>query len=163
MQPVGSILHRFHQLLARLATQHNKPVILKIRGDNVLVDKVIADKLYDPLLHLIRNAFDHGIETPEERQTQGKQGDGIIRLYASQSGRYLTIKVRDNGRGLDLAAICQKAVESRLITPGEAKTLTPEKVSDLIFEPGFSTTAQTSDLSGRGIGQIGRASRRERV
>ena len=152
MQPLGSILHRFHQLLARLATQHNKPVILKIRGDNVLVDKVIADKLYDPLLHLIRNAFDHGIETPEERQTQGKQGDGIIRLYASQSGRYLTIKVRDNGRGLDLAAICQKAVESRLITPEEAKTLTPEKVSDLIFEPGFSTTAQTSDLSGRGIG-----------
>ncbi|MEM9976660.1 MAG: hybrid sensor histidine kinase/response regulator, partial [Cyanobacteria bacterium P01_D01_bin.2] len=152
MQPLGSILHRFHQLLARLAAQHSKPVILKIRGDDVLVDKVIADKLYDPLLHLVRNAFDHGIETPEERQKQGKQGDGIIRLYASQSGRYLTIKVRDNGRGLDLATICQKAVESRLITPEEATTLAPEEIGDLIFEPGFSTTAQASDLSGRGIG-----------
>ena len=153
MQPLGSILHRFHQLLARLATQHHKPVILKIRGDDVLVDKVIADKLYDPLLHLVRNAFDHGIETPEERQNQGKQGDGIIRLYASQSGRYLTIKVRDNGRGLDLATICQKAIESQLITPEEATTLAPEKIGDLIFEPGFSTAAQASDLSGRGSGQ----------
>ncbi|MEO0394795.1 MAG: hybrid sensor histidine kinase/response regulator [Cyanobacteria bacterium P01_A01_bin.137] len=152
MQPMGNVLQRFHQVLDRLSSQHRKPVTLKIQGEDVLVDKAIADKLYDPLLHLVRNAFDHGIETPEIRQNQGKADKGQIQLSANQRGRYLVIKIQDNGRGLKLEAIRQKAIENQLITIPEAQRLTPDQISDFIFEPDLSTAAQVNELSGRGVG-----------
>ena len=152
MQPLGNLLQRFHQVLTRLSAQHDKQVDLVIQGDDVLVDKVIADKLYDPLLHLVRNAFDHGIEKPEVRQQQGKTARAQIQLSASQAGRYLVIRVQDNGQGLNLEAIRQKAIENQLITNLEAQQLTSAQISDLIFEPDLSTAARINDLSGRGVG-----------
>ncbi|MEM9766686.1 MAG: hybrid sensor histidine kinase/response regulator [Cyanobacteria bacterium P01_D01_bin.71] len=152
MQPLGNVFDRFHQALERLTAQYSKPVALKIQGSDVLVDKAIADKLYDPLLHLVRNAFDHGIESPEVRQQQGKSAPAQIQLQASQEGRHLLIRVWDNGRGLDLEAIREKAIDNQLITEETAQTLTPAQTIDLLFEPGFSTADQVDDLSGRGIG-----------
>ena len=152
MQPMGHVLQRFHQVLDRLSSQHHKPVTLKIQGEDVLVDKAIADKLYDPLLHLVRNAFDHGIETPEIRQNQGKAKKGQIQLSANQRGRYLVIKIRDNGQGLKLEAIRQKAIENQIVTIPEAQRLTPDQISDFIFEPDLSTADQVNELSGRGVG-----------
>ncbi len=152
MQPIDNVFQRFHQVLGRLVAQQGKPVELKIEGSHVLADKVIADKLYEPLLHLVRNAFDHGIEKPWERQQQGKEGDAQIQLSAKQEGHHLHISVRDNGRGLNLDAICQKAIQQQLITSTEAQQLTADQISNLIFRPSFSTAAQVSDLSGRGFG-----------
>ncbi|MEO1403421.1 MAG: response regulator [Cyanobacteria bacterium J06635_1] len=152
MQPVGNLLQRFHQVLNRLSEQHSKPVTLSIHGDDVLVDKAIVDKLYDPLLHLVRNAFDHGIETPEIRQQQGKTDNGQIQLSARQEGRYLVIQIQDNGQGLNLEAIRQKAIENLLLSSEEAQRLTPAQISELIFEPDLSTVAQVNELSGRGVG-----------
>ncbi|MEM1254583.1 MAG: hybrid sensor histidine kinase/response regulator [Cyanobacteria bacterium P01_H01_bin.21] len=152
MQPIDSVFQRFHQALGRLVAQQGKPVELITKGGRVLVDKVIADKLYEPLLHLVRNAFDHGVERPEERSQQGKTDDAQICLSARQEGQYLTITVRDNGRGLNLEAIRQRAIYSQLITAAAAEQLTVAQLSDLIFEPGFSTSTQLDDLSGRGFG-----------
>ncbi|MEO1180974.1 MAG: response regulator, partial [Cyanobacteria bacterium J06636_28] len=150
MQPISNVFERFHQVLGRLQAQQGKPVELKIEGSQVLVDKMIVDKLYEPLLHLIRNAFDHGVETSLERQHRGKHSTAQIQLSARQEGQYLSISVQDNGRGLDLDAIRKKAIQSQLIAPTES--LTPAEIANLIFEPGFSTTAQVNELSGRGFG-----------
>lgn len=152
MQPVESILQRFHQVLTRLSGQHQKPVELIIQGGKNLIDKSIAERLYDPLLHLIRNSVAHGIETSDIRQQKNKLGFGTITLNVTQKGRYLTIQVKDDGQGLQLDKVCQKAIDSQLITPQEAAQLTPEKIHNLIFEPGFSTANQIDDLSGRGMG-----------
>ncbi|NEZ60090.1 hybrid sensor histidine kinase/response regulator [Adonisia turfae] len=152
MQPLGNVLHRFHQVLARLTTQHSKLVTLKIEGEDVLVDKAIVDKLYDPLLHLVRNAFDHGIESPEMRQQQGKPETGEIKLSVKQIGRNLVIKIQDDGQGLNLDAIRHKAIDNQLITDIEAQHLTATQISDLIFEPDLSTASHINDLSGRGVG-----------
>lgn len=154
MQPLEQTLQRFHQVITRLSHQYDKPVDLEIKiyGDNIRIDKIIADKLYEPLLHLVRNAFDHGIETLDLRQHHNKQDRGLITIEASQRGRYLTINVRDNGQGLNLEKICKKATENCLITAEEASKLTAEQLSYLIFEPEFSTVSQANDLSGRGIG-----------
>ena len=150
MQPINNVFERFHQVLGRLQAQQGKPVELKIEGSQVLVDKMIVDKLYEPLLHLIRNAFDHGVETSLERQHRGKQSKAQIQLSARQEGQYLSISVQDNGRGLDLDAIRQKAIHSQLIAP--TQSLTPAEIANLIFEPGFSTADQVNELSGRGFG-----------
>ncbi|MBE9065810.1 response regulator [Leptolyngbya cf. ectocarpi LEGE 11479] len=152
MQPVESILQRFHQVLSRLSGQHQKPVTLIIQGGKILIDKSIAEKLYDPLLHLIRNSVAHGIETSDIRQQRNKLGFGTITLNVTQKGRYLTIQIKDDGQGLQLDKISQKAIDSQLITSQEAAQLTPEKIHDLLFEAGFSTANQIDDLSGRGMG-----------
>lgn len=152
MQPLDSVFQRFPQVVERLVAQYGKPAKLKIRGGDVLIDKVIADKLYDPLLHLVRNAYDHGIEPLDQRRSQGKPGPGKIRLYGYQSGRYLMLELRDNGRGLDLEQIRAKAIENHIISPQQAQQLTPAQTAELIFEPGFSTAGEIDDLSGRGVG-----------
>ncbi|MFG6102257.1 hybrid sensor histidine kinase/response regulator [Leptothoe sp. EHU-05/26/07-4] len=152
MQPIDNVFQRFHQVLGRLVAQQGKPVELLIEGGHVLVDKMIADKLYEPLLHLIRNAFDHGVEKASERKQQGKIEDAKITLSAKQEGHHLSITVRDNGRGLNLDSIREKAISQQLITADEAQQLTSDQISELIFEPGFSTSAQVNDISGRGFG-----------
>ncbi|MGD1856771.1 MAG: response regulator [Leptolyngbyaceae cyanobacterium] len=152
MQPLESVLQRFQQVVARLSAQYPKDVHLEIKGGKVRIDRAIADKLYDPLLHLIRNAFSHGIETADIRQQHNKLDTGTIRLEASQKGHYLTIEVIDDGQGLELEKIRQKAIDNQLITPQAAAKLSPEQIYNLIFEPEFSTTSQIDALSGRGIG-----------
>ncbi|MEM9806200.1 MAG: ATP-binding protein, partial [Cyanobacteria bacterium P01_D01_bin.56] len=152
MQPLEPLIQRFEPVVARLSGQYQKAVDLAIEGAHVRIDKAIADKLYDPLLHLMRNAFSHGIESSENRQQQNKPLAGKINVNASQSGRYLVIKVTDDGRGLDLEAIGKKAVENRLLSPQELTQLSSEEFANLIFEPGFSTANHIDDLSGRGMG-----------
>lgn len=152
MLPLEQVFKRFLPALERLKAQHRKQVTLVLEGGDVLVDKAIADRLFDPLLHLVRNAFDHGIESPEKRQQQSKPISGEITLAAKQQGRHLVVSVQDDGQGLDLEMIRSKAIESQLITAAEAASLTSDQTIDLLFEPGFSTASEVDDLSGRGVG-----------
>ncbi len=152
MLPLGDIFGRFASVLQQLKALHNKSVVLELRGTEVLVDKVVAQKLYGPLLHLVRNAFDHGIESLPVRQQRGKPGQGQIEICAYYGGKSLVIEVRDDGEGLDFERIRQRAVECQLIDAVRAKSLNEAQLTNLLFEPGFSTASGINDLSGRGIG-----------
>lgn len=152
MLALGEIIDRFPRILQQLEALHDKSVGLELRGTDVLVDKVVAEKLYGPLLHLVRNAFDHGIEPPAMRQQQGKPSKGQIEINAYYQGKFLAIEVRDDGQGLNFEKIRQRAVEGQFITPEKASSLTEAQLTDLLFEPGFSTASQVNDLSGRGVG-----------
>ena len=152
MLPLDNVFRRFPAAVKRLEAQHPKQVKLAISGKDVLVDRVIADKLYDPLLHLVRNAFDHGIEAAEQRQRQNKPATGTITIEALQQGRHLVINVKDDGQGLNFEKIRHRAVENGLVTANEADMLTAAQTTDLLFEPGFSTASEVSHLSGRGVG-----------
>jgi chemotaxis family two-component system sensor histidine kinase/response regulator PixL len=152
MLPLGEVLNRFPRVLRDLSTQYHKPVQLKLYGTSVLVDRLAIEKLYDPLLHLLRNAFDHGIEASEVRRGQGKPESGTIEIQAYHQGNQTIIEIRDDGGGLNADKIAQRGIEKGLISEGQAKTMTPEQIYNLIFEPDFSTASQVSELSGRGVG-----------
>ncbi|MDF5728046.1 MAG: hybrid sensor histidine kinase/response regulator [Rhizonema sp. PD38] len=152
MLPLGNIFGRFRHLLRHLELLHNKQVNLELHGTEVLVDKVVAEKLFDPLLHLIRNGFHHGIESPTIRQQWGKSQRGQIEICAYHQNRYLIVEVRDDGQGLDFDKIRATAVERQISTEEQVSSLDEVQLTNLLFEPGFSTTSQVNDLSGRGIG-----------
>ncbi|HEY9643045.1 MAG TPA: hybrid sensor histidine kinase/response regulator, partial [Coleofasciculaceae cyanobacterium] len=152
MLALGEILNRFPSVLQQLETLHNKQVALEIHGAEVLVDKVVAEKLYDPLLHLVRNAFDHGIEPGLIRQQRGKSEKGRLEIRAYHRSRYLTIEIRDDGEGLNFERIRQRAIERQMISSEQASRLSQSQLTDLLFEPGFSTVVEANTLSGRGIG-----------
>ncbi|MGB3206663.1 MAG: chemotaxis protein CheA, partial [Crinalium sp.] len=152
MLPIGEIFGRFSRMVEQLAIAKNKPVELKFSGSQVLVDKAIAEKLYEPLLHLVRNAFDHGIEAPEKRVEQGKPQTGQIEIRAYHQGNQTIIEVRDDGKGLNFDSIRERAVELNFISPEQINQISKSQLLDLLFEPGFSTARTISDLSGRGIG-----------
>jgi CheY-like chemotaxis protein len=152
MMPLGDILNRFHRVLQQLETTHKKTVNLTIAGSDVLVDKAVAEKLYDPLLHLIRNAFDHGIESAEMRQQKNKPERGNIEIHGYYRGSQLIIDVSDDGQGLDFDKIRQMAIENGLIAAETSYSLVESQLAELLFEPGFSTNKQVNDLSGRGVG-----------
>lgn len=152
MLPLGEIMSRFPRVLQQLEALHDKSVVLELRGTDVLVDKVVAEKLYGPLLHLVRNAFDHGIELPALRRQRGKSEKGLIEMHAYYQGKSLVIEVRDDGQGLNYESIRQRAVELQLVTPQEVNRLNETQLTDFLFEPGFSTASQVNDLSGRGMG-----------
>lgn len=152
MLPLDQILQRFPRTLRELSNKYQKPVELKLNGTGVLVDKAVLEKLADPLLHLLRNGFDHGIESPEIRTQQGKSATGSIEIRAYYQGNQTVIEVKDDGKGLDIAKITKKGIEKGLISTPEATCATKERIFDLIFEPGFSTASKVSELSGRGVG-----------
>ncbi len=152
MLPLAEVMNRFPRVLRDLSTVHNKPVKLKLTGTGVLIDKAALEKLYDPLLHLLRNAFDHGIEPPEVRQPLGKPEEGQIEIQAYHQGNQTIIEIADDGRGLNLEKIAQQALSLGLFTPEQIAATPRERLQELIFEPGFSTASQVSDLSGRGVG-----------
>ncbi|MBH8561318.1 hybrid sensor histidine kinase/response regulator [Nostoc sp. CENA67] len=157
MLPLGNILNRFPQMLKKLANIYNKLVELKLTGTEVLVDKAIAEKLYEPLLHLVRNAFDHGIESPQVRQQNGKSEQGLIEIRAYHQGSQTIIEVCDDGQGLNLEKIRRKALELYPIQSEDkarnyAANLTDAELLDLMFSPGFTTVDKVSEISGRGIG-----------
>jgi chemotaxis family two-component system sensor histidine kinase/response regulator PixL len=152
MLPLGEILNRFPRLLRDLSVKYHKKVNLKLTGSNVLVDKAALEKLYDPLVHLIRNAFDHGIETPEIRKQRGKPETGQIEVRAYHQGNQTIIEVQDDGGGLDLDKIGQKAVAKNLLTPEQLVVTAKHNLLDVIFEPGFSTASAVTEISGRGVG-----------
>lgn len=152
MVPLGDVFSRLPRVLQQLSTLHDKSVELKLGGTEVLIDKTIAQKLYDPLLHLVRNAFDHGIEPLEVRSSQGKNQTGQIEIRAFNQGSNLMIEVRDDGQGLNFEQIRQQAVDSKIVSPQQSYQLNEAQLIDLLFEPGFSTATAVSNLSGRGIG-----------
>ncbi|MEH1805010.1 hybrid sensor histidine kinase/response regulator [Nostoc sp.] len=157
MAPLGNILNRFPHMVNKLGNVHAKLVELKLTGSEVLVDKAIAEKLYDPLLHLVRNAFDHGIEAPQVRRELGKPEEGLIEICAYHQGSQTVIEVRDDGQGLNLDRIRRKAAELYPIqteeqTRSSAFNLAEPELLDLIFSPGFTTATKVSEISGRGMG-----------
>lgn len=151
MRPLSDILDRFPKAIRELSLQYNKPVQLKIYGGNTLIDRNILEALNDPLMHLIRNAFDHGIEKPETRRLRGKPEQGVIEIRAFHRHNRTIITISDDGGGIPLDKIRNRAREMGLDEMLLAAA-SDEELLSLIFEPGFSTTDQVTDLSGRGIG-----------
>ncbi len=152
MMPLNQILGSFPRALRDLSVKYQKPVKLNMSGTEVLVDKGILEKLHDPLLHLFRNAFDHGIEPPEVRLQQGKPESGQIDICAYYQGNRTIIEIKDDGRGLDVETIARKAIDKGWLSVKELADTDQDKLLDFIFQPGFSTAEQISELSGRGVG-----------
>jgi two-component system chemotaxis sensor kinase CheA len=150
MVPVGQLFEKMTRIVRRVSNEQGKKVELDIRGADTELDKLIIEDVSDPLMHIIRNAIDHGLETPAERLAAGKPEKGTIALWASQKGNHVVIEVRDDGRGIDPEKVRLKAVEKGLIS--EHQELTREDIYELLFMPGFSTRDEVSDMSGRGVG-----------
>jgi len=152
MRPIKNLFNKFPRLVRNLSQERGKKIALKISGEETKLDKMVIEEIGDPLIHLIRNAVDHGIETPEERIKKGKDPVGTINLSASQEGDSVVIKIEDDGRGMDFELIRQTAVEKGIIDEDRAKLLSERESLDLIFLPGFSTAKKVTDISGRGVG-----------
>jgi chemotaxis family two-component system sensor histidine kinase/response regulator PixL len=152
MLPLGEVLNRFPRVLRDLSTTYHKPVSLKLSGSSVLVDKAVLEKLYDPLLHLLRNAFDHGIEFPELRRQRRKPEEGQIEIRAYHRGSQTIIEVSDDGQGLNTERIGRRAVELGLLSAEQLAVIPHNQLFEFVFEPGFSTASHVSELSGRGVG-----------
>lgn len=150
MMPIRGTFERFRRLVHDLTKDLDKPVDLVVEGAETELDKAVIDQLGDPLMHLIRNSMDHGIESAEARAAQGKPAAGTIRLAARHAGATMLIEVSDDGAGIDCKAVREKAVE-RGLTTADAE-LTEREIFALLFEPGFSTARTVTDLSGRGVG-----------
>ena len=152
MVPIRKVFSRFPRLVRDLASKLGKQVRLELVGEDTEVDKSVADELSDPLVHLVRNSLDHGLETAADRHRNGKGPEGYVRLSAHQEGNSIVIRVEDNGRGLQVKKIAEKAVSKGLVPQAELDTLSPREIMNLIFLPGFSTAEEVSDVSGRGVG-----------
>ncbi len=152
MLPVSEVFERFPRLVRDLSRKLNKHIELRIVGEDTAADKTIIESLGDPLIHLVRNAIDHGIELPEQRAAAGKPEAGTIQLKAFQEGDQVVIEVSDDGKGIDPLAIRLKAFEKGMVTEEKADALSDQAAINLIFLPGFSTIEAVSDLSGRGVG-----------
>ncbi|TPG07403.1 chemotaxis protein CheA [Rhodanobacter glycinis] len=152
MQPVGRLFQRFPRIVRDLARQLGKDVELVLEGEGTDLDRGLVEALADPLIHLLRNALDHGVEMPADRELGGKPRKGRICLSASQRGERIVISVSDDGRGMDPDILRRKAVEKGVIDAAQAARLTESECYELIFRPGFSTAATVSDISGRGVG-----------
>jgi two-component system, chemotaxis family, sensor kinase CheA len=152
MVPAGAAVRRLPRIVRDVAAALGRQVDFAIEGDHVECDKAIADALYEPLLHLVRNALDHGIEMPDRRVALGKPVQGRLRLRFSRSGDKLLTELEDDGAGIDPARIRRIAVERKLLTPAEAQGLSDVAAQTLIFTAGFSTAEKVSDVSGRGVG-----------
>lgn len=152
MQPIGKLFQRFPRIVRDLARKLGKQVTLEQRGEDTQLDRALVESLADPLVHLLRNAVDHGLEDPDSRAQAGKPRDGTVTLSAGQQGERILISIRDDGRGMDPAVLRRKAVEKGLLDAAQADRLEPAECLALIFRPGFSTRGEISDISGRGVG-----------
>jgi len=152
MLPVKTVFQRFPRLVRDLARSQGKEVRLVIEGEGIELDKTILEQIADPLVHVIRNAVDHGLEPPEERRAKGKEASGQLTLRAVREAGGVAIEVTDDGRGLDAGALKRKAVEKGLLAPEAAAGMSEEAAFQLVFLPGLSTAAKVTDVSGRGVG-----------
>ncbi|HFK1464691.1 chemotaxis protein CheA [Bacillus cereus] len=152
MVPIETVFNRFPRMVRMLAKDLGKKIDLQITGEDTEVDKIVIDEIGDPLVHLIRNAIDHGIETVEKRRDAGKNETGTIKLEAFHSGNHVVIQITDDGNGINKGKVLEKAIKNGVVTEADANRLTDREVFDLIFQPGFSTAEVVSDLSGRGVG-----------
>lgn len=152
MQPIGKVFKKFPRMVRDLAREAGKQIELRLFGEETELDKSVIEEIGDPLVHIIRNSCDHGIEDPEERLSRGKPEKGTITLSASQEGSNIIIKIDDDGKGLDVERIRAKAVERGLVGKNEVDNLPDREVFRYIFEAGFSTAQKITDISGRGVG-----------
>ncbi|WP_347092633.1 chemotaxis protein CheA [Sphingomonas parapaucimobilis] len=150
MVPVSTLFGRFRRLIHDLANETGKAIELVTEGETTEVDKTVIERLFDPLVHIIRNSCDHGLEKAEDRIAAGKAPSGVIRLSAHQAGGEVLITITDDGRGIDVERVRAKAEANGLIQPGQV--VSEDELLGLIFHPGFSTAAQVTNLSGRGVG-----------
>jgi two-component system, chemotaxis family, sensor kinase CheA len=152
MLPIETVFRRFPRLVRDVARSLHKDVQLVIRGEDTELDKTMVELIGDPLVHLVRNSLDHGIEMPDVREQSGKPRQGTIRLEARQEGDQIVIGISDDGAGMKPERIASKAIEKGLVSIERVRLLSPREILDFIFLPGFSTAEKTSDLSGRGVG-----------
>ena len=149
-QPISSVFGRVPRLLRELAANTGKHVRLEVAGEHTELDKTVIERLSEPMTHLIRNAVDHGIESPEDRKAAGKNPEGTLTLTAEQKAGRIVIKIRDDGRGINRERVLQKAIENGIVAPDAS--LSDDEINQLIFAPGFSTAAEVTSVSGRGVG-----------
>ena len=152
MVPIGPLFSRFHRVVRDIARAGGKEIRLEVAGEKTELDKRMIDELGDPLVHLVRNSADHGIEPPEQREAAGKPRQGTVTLDAYHRGNSIVIEVRDDGKGLDADRILRKAVDNGLVSAADALCMSPEQVYQLIWKAGLSTADKVSDISGRGMG-----------
>jgi len=152
MVPVDTVFRKFPRLVRDVSHSLQKEVGLQIRGEDTELDKTMVELIGDPLVHLIRNSLDHGIELPEARAQAGKPRQGTIRLEACQEGDQIVISVGDDGAGIDPERVLRQALQKGLVTAERARQLSPREILDFIFLPGFSTAEKVSNISGRGVG-----------
>lgn len=152
MIPVEKVFKKFPRIVRNLARDLGKEVDLRLMGEETELDRSVVDEIGDPLIHLIRNAMDHGLESPEERVAAGKPRAGNVVLSAAHEGNQIIISIKDDGRGIDAEKVGRKALEKGLVTEDQLANMMPREVLDLIFLPGFSTKEKATDLSGRGVG-----------
>jgi two-component system chemotaxis sensor kinase CheA len=150
MLPISFVFNRFPRMVYDISAKLGKKIELKLTGEHTELDKTVMEKIGDPLVHLVRNSLDHGLEMPDERVAIGKNETGTVHLNAYHQGGYIVIDISDDGRGLNTKRIKEKALEKGLITSDQS--LTDQEINELIFAPGFSTADQVSELSGRGVG-----------
>ncbi len=152
MIPVETVFNRFPKMVRQLARDLDKKINLEIIGAETELDRTVIDEIGDPLVHLIRNALDHGIESPAERLAKGKPEEGTVTLRAYHSGNHVFIELEDDGAGIDKDRVLQKALERGVVTEEMAATLTDRQIAELILSSGFSTAEKITDVSGRGVG-----------
>ncbi|MBM7701886.1 chemotaxis protein CheA [Metabacillus iocasae] len=152
MVPVETVFNRFPRMVRQLAKDLGKKINLEIIGAETELDRTVIDEIGDPLVHLLRNSIDHGVEMPEIREQNGKKAEGTVRLKAYHSGNYVFIDIEDDGAGINRDKVLKKAISKGIITEQAAANLTDKQASELIFASGFSTADKISDVSGRGVG-----------
>jgi two-component system chemotaxis sensor kinase CheA len=152
MLPIGPLFSRFHRVIRDLTRANGKDIRLEISGESTELDKRMIDELGDPMIHIVRNAADHGIELPEVRRAAGKPRHGTLKLSAFHRGSNIIIQVSDDGRGLDTDRIRAKAIERGIASPADAERMTPREIHQLIWMAGFSTAEKVTEVSGRGVG-----------
>ncbi|MDA7978634.1 MAG: Hpt domain-containing protein [Pirellulales bacterium] len=152
MVPIGPLFGRFKRVVRDLTRETEKEVTLQITGEKTELDKRMIDELGDPLIHMVRNSVDHGVELPEDRVAAGKPRSGVVKLDAFHRGNQIVIQITDDGKGLDPAKLRNKAIARGLVTEADAERMTPQQVFQLIWEPGFSTAEKVTEVSGRGMG-----------
>ncbi len=152
MVAIGQVFSRFRRVVRDLSKERQKQVRLGVNGEETELDKKIIDQIGDPLTHMVRNAVDHGIESPQERVAAGKPAEGTLRFDAYHEGNNIHVTVADDGKGIDVARVRAKAIEKGLVTADAADSLSEREILQMIFLPGFSTAQVVTDISGRGVG-----------
>ncbi|EAL5397617.1 hybrid sensor histidine kinase/response regulator [Campylobacter upsaliensis] len=152
MQPIAKVFNKFPRVVRDLSRELGKQIELEITGEETELDKSIVEEIGDPIMHMIRNSCDHGVEDPATRKANGKPERGVVQLKAYNEGNHIVVEITDDGKGLDAAGLKMKALEKNLITEKEAEQMTEKEAFALIFKPGFSTAAKVTNVSGRGVG-----------
>ena len=152
MQPIKKVFNKFPRMVRDLARDLGKEINLELVGEETELDKSVIEEIGDPLVHLVRNSIDHGIEMPDERHAAGKDKMGQVRLSAYYEGNNIVIEIKDDGKGMDVNRIKEKAIEKGMITSNDASRMSKKDIINFIFAPGFSTAQKVSDVSGRGVG-----------